>query len=148
KTLQPNRQTQAMVRERFVREAEVLGRLQHPNFVDVSDFGELRGSVAYLVMELLQGESLAAQIKKHGRLAPARAVDIAIEVARGLAFAHELGIIHRDIKPDNIVVLPGNVREGFAKILDLGIATKSDEDDEEPGLYGTPSYMEIGRAHV
>lgn len=141
KTLQPNRQTQAMVRERFVREAEVLGRLQHPNFVDVSDFGELKGGVAYLVMELLQGESLAAHIHRRGRLTPERALDIAIEVARGLSFAHELGVIHRDIKPDNIVVLPGNVREGFAKILDLGVATSSDADAEEPGLYGTPTYM-------
>jgi len=141
KTLQPKRQTQAMVRERFVREAEVLGRLQHPNFVDVSDFGELKGGVAYLVMELLHGESLAAHIQSRGRLSAARSLDIALEVARGLAFAHELGIVHRDIKPDNIVVLPGAVREGFAKILDLGVATVSDGAPEEPGLYGTPTYM-------
>jgi len=141
KTLQPKRQQQAMVRERFVREAEVLGRLQHPNFVDVSDFGELKGGAAYLVMELLQGESLAEHIRSRGRLTPARALDIAREVAQGLEYAHELGIVHRDIKPDNIVVLPGSAREGFAKILDLGIATSSDASPEEPGLYGTPAYM-------
>ncbi len=141
KTLRPTRQTQDMIRQRFEREAEVLGRLAHPNFVDVSDFGESSKGVAYLVMELLQGRPLSEELRLFGRMAPLRALRIVREVASGLAFAHELGIIHRDIKPDNIVILETEPVPGFAKILDLGIATTSDESGEDNVLYGTPGYM-------
>ncbi len=142
KTLRPTRQTQAMIRERFTREAEVLGKLSHPNFVDVSDFGESSRGLAYLVMELLNGHPLSAEIREQGRVAPARALAIVREVCRGLAFAHGLGIIHRDIKPDNVVVLDGERREGFAKILDLGVAATDDEAQSgDKTLYGTPAYM-------
>jgi serine/threonine-protein kinase len=142
KTLKPTRQTQAMIRERFTREAEVLGKLSHPNFVDVSDFGESSRGLAYLVMELLNGRPLSAEIREQGRVAPARALAIVREVCNGLAFAHGLGIIHRDIKPDNVVVLDGERREGFAKILDLGVAATGDEAlSEDKTLYGTPAYM-------
>lgn len=142
KTLHPKRQVQAMIRERFFREAEVLGRLAHPNFVDVSDFGESNRGMAYLVMELLSGRPLSAELHDVGRIHPARALRIVREVCSGLAFAHGLGIIHRDIKPDNVVVLDGEVREGFAKILDLGVAATG-EEAESGGttIYGTPHYM-------
>ncbi len=142
KTLHPTRQAQASTRERFLREAEVLGRLAHPNFVDVSDFGESNRGMAYLVMELLEGRPLSAEIAGSEKVQPARALRILREVCSGLAFAHELGIIHRDIKPDNIVVLYGEPREGFAKILDLGIAATGDElAAPESVIYGTPEYM-------
>lgn len=142
KTLHPTRQTQAMIRERFTREAEVLGRLAHPNFVNVSDFGESRRGMAYLVMELLNGRPLSAELRAVGRLHPARALRIVRQVCSGLEFAHQIGIIHRDIKPDNVIVLDDERAEGFAKILDLGVAAT--EDHPEPNdqtIYGTPEYM-------
>jgi DNA-directed RNA polymerase specialized sigma24 family protein/tRNA A-37 threonylcarbamoyl transferase component Bud32 len=142
KTLRPTRQTQAMIRERFIREAEVLGRLAHPNFVDVSDSGESARGLAYLVMELLQGRPLSSELHERGKLHPHRALSVLREVARGLEFAHGLGIIHRDIKPDNVVVLDDESQEGFAKILDLGVAATSDEHQSgEAVLFGTPEYM-------
>ncbi len=144
KTLRPSRQAQAMIRERFVREAEVLGRLAHPNFVDVSDFGESSEGFAYLVMELLEGRPLSQELDEVGAMGPLRALKIIREVVRGLEFAHSQGIIHRDIKPDNIVLLDGETESGFAKILDLGIAStegESGSERDETALYGTPAYM-------
>ncbi len=142
KALRPTRQTETMLRERFIREAEVLGRLAHPNFVDVSDFGESNRGLAYLVMELLHGRPLSAELREQGKLHPARALRVLREITGGLEFAHELGIIHRDIKPDNVVVLDDDSREGFAKILDLGIAATTDEHEGgDAVLYGTPAYM-------
>ncbi|RYZ05729.1 MAG: hypothetical protein EOO73_18680 [Myxococcales bacterium] len=140
KTLHPTRQTEAMMRERFLREAEVLGRLSHPNFVDVSDFGVSRG-FSYLVMELLSGRALSAEVAR-GPLEPRRALSIVREVCVGLDHAHGLGIIHRDIKPANIVVQGDAAEPGFAKILDLGIAaTEGDAELDDNSLYGTPEYM-------
>ena len=142
KTLRPTRQTQAMIRERFTREAEVLGRLAHPNFVDVSDFGESARGLAYLVMELLNGHPLSSELREHGKLHPARALRILREICHGLRFAHEIGIIHRDIKPDNVVILDDESAPGFAKILDLGVAATADENaSADKTLYGTPAYM-------
>jgi DNA-directed RNA polymerase specialized sigma24 family protein/tRNA A-37 threonylcarbamoyl transferase component Bud32 len=143
KTLHPTRQTQAMIRERFVREAEVLGRLAHPNFVSVSDFGVSSRGYSYLVMELLGGGALDGEISARGPLSPQRALGILIEVCEGLSHAHSLGIIHRDIKPANIVVLGDEPAPGFAKILDLGIATTEAEQALDAGgsLFGTPEYM-------
>ncbi|HVZ88314.1 MAG TPA: protein kinase [Polyangia bacterium] len=142
KTLHPTNQTRAMMRERFVREAEVLGKLAHPNFVDISDFGESNRGLSYLVMELLEGHPLSAEIRDGGRIAPRRALRIARQICNGLAFAHGKGIIHRDIKPDNVVVLDDDGGEGFAKILDLGVAAMGPElEGSQTVLYGTPAYM-------
>lgn len=142
KTLHPTRQTEAMMRERFLREAEVLGRLAHPNFVDVSDFGVTGRGLSYLVMELLNGQSLAAELAEFGPLAPRRALVIVQQLCVGLEHAHGLGIIHRDIKPANIIVTGDESEPGFAKILDLGIATTSgDAELDSAALYGTPEYM-------
>jgi len=142
KTLRPSRQAQEMVRERFVREAEVLGKLAHPNFVDISDFGESSQGFAYLVMELLDGRPLSEELRDAGRLAPLRALKLIAEVAKGLEFAHANGIIHRDIKPDNVVVLYDSESPHLAKILDLGVAATSDElETPQTALFGTPAYM-------
>jgi DNA-directed RNA polymerase specialized sigma24 family protein/tRNA A-37 threonylcarbamoyl transferase component Bud32 len=141
KTLHPTRQTEAMMRERFLREAEVLGRLSHPNFVDVSDFGVSGRGFSYLVMELLSGRALSAEVAR-GPLDPRRALCVVREVCVGLEHAHGLGIIHRDIKPANIVVQGDEGAAGFAKILDLGIAaTEGDAELDGNVLYGTPEYM-------
>src|SRR5262249_24963618 len=83
KALRPTNQTKAMVRERFVREAQVLGKLAHQNFVDISDFGESSRGLSYLVMELLDGRPLSAEIFERTRLPPARALAIARQIANG-----------------------------------------------------------------
>ena len=111
--------------ERFRREAEAAGRLRHPNVVDVTDFGFApmpTGQVAYLVMEYLDGRSLADVLAKEGHLSVGWVVDILEQVCSAVAEAHRLGIVHRDLKSDNIWLEP-NRRGGFTvKVLDFGLA--------------------------
>src|SRR5262249_28271249 len=136
---------------RFEQEARVAGSLNHPNLVAVFDVGEHEGS-PYLVTELLQGESLRAKLMR-GRIPVQTALDWAAQMARGLAAAHGRGIVHRDVKPDNLFV--GG--DGQLKLLDFGIAKLSQgqptaphglndatlhPDATAPGLVlGTPGYM-------
>lgn len=101
---------------RFERETRAVAAMNHPNILAIHDTGTHRG-VPYAVTELLEGETLAERLRS-GTLAPKRAVDIACQIADGLAAAHARGVIHRDIKPDNIFL----THEGRAKILDFGIA--------------------------
>ena len=128
------------MRGRFNREAKSVAKLQHPNIVTVFDFGELENAgVPYIVMELLDGVSLA-QMMEEGR--PERLEDkvqIVTQICRGLDYAHKRGVIHRDIKPGNIQVLPA----GTAKVLDFGIAlTEGSSIKTKTGLVmGTPNYM-------
>jgi serine/threonine protein kinase len=109
---------------RFQREAEAAGRLQHPNVVDVTDFGFAqteRGRVAYLVMEYLHGATLAEIIQEEGRLPTSWGIDILEQVCAAVEEAHRAGIIHRDLKPDNIWLEP-NGRGGYTvKVLDFGL---------------------------
>ncbi len=122
---------------RFFQEAKAAGRLNHPALITIYDFGE-EGTLAYMAMELLNGTELAERIAK-GSLPIAEAVSIAEQVAEGLAYAHDNGVIHRDIKPGNIVLLP----RGRVKIMDFGIARmKSSELKTQLGTrLGTPKYM-------
>ena len=130
---------------RFEQEARATGMLNHPNLLTIYDVGNENGT-AYIVSELLEGETLRERLER-GPLAPRRAVDAALQVANGLAAAHEKGVIHRDLKPDNIFL----TRDGRAKILDFGIAKLSAKSDEggifsqaatEPGMVlGTVGYM-------
>jgi serine/threonine protein kinase len=102
--------------QRFEREARAAGALNHPNVVVLYDVGSQEGS-PYLVSELLEGETLRERLLR-GPLGPARAVEIAVQVARGLGAAHEKGIVHRDLKPENVFL----TADGHAKILDFGLA--------------------------
>lgn len=116
---------------RFLREARVVNRIRHPNIVDISDVGALRDGRPYCVMELLGGRTLAALIRARAPLAPAEAVSILTQVADALHAAHEAGVVHRDVKASNIMV----VSEGdppLAKVLDFGVAKV--DDPAEPGL--------------
>ena len=101
---------------RFERETRVVAALNHPNIVAIHDIGAFRG-VPYAVTELLEGETLGERLRS-GPLAPKRATEIACQIVEGLAAAHARGVIHRDIKPDNIFL----THDGRAKILDFGIA--------------------------
>ncbi|OGA38399.1 MAG: hypothetical protein A3G28_03560 [Betaproteobacteria bacterium RIFCSPLOWO2_12_FULL_68_19] len=123
--------------KRFFLEAKAAGKLTHPGIVTTYDFGEQDG-VAYLAMELLEGTDLRARLKE-GALPPAEAVEVARQVAEGLGFAHERGIVHRDVKPGNIMLL----ERGRAKIMDFGLARMRAADHKTVTgmVLGTPKYM-------
>ena len=101
---------------RFQREAKAIAALNHPNIVGIFDFGRMH-DVAFVVMELLEGQSLREQLNA-GPLPPRKATELAVQMARGLAAAHAKGVIHRDLKPDNLWV----TQTGQLKILDFGLA--------------------------
>ena len=126
--------------KRFFLEAKAAGKLNHPNIVTAYDFGEEDG-VAYLAMELVEGTDLRERLKEaKGEGLPAGdAIDIAQQVAEGLGYAHERGIVHRDIKPGNIMLQP----RGQAKIMDFGLARMrvADHKTSTGMVLGTPKYM-------
>ncbi len=130
---------------RFQREALASGRLDHPNIVAVSDFGELADGAAFLVMEALEGEPLGARLER-GRLPWREALAVLRGVLAGLAHAHERGVVHRDIKPDN-VFLAKKDDQLLVKVLDFGIAKLfagivDDPATTRAGLtIGTPAYL-------
>ncbi len=123
--------------ERFRREARAAGRRFHPNIVAIWDFGDDNGT-PFLVMELVDGQSLDHLIKSCGFLEPRRSVAIITQVLSALGFAHGNGIVHRDIKPSNIMILPGDQ----VKVADFGIARLEASEFTIVGdLLGTPAYM-------
>jgi len=152
---------------RFLREARASSSINHPNIVDVTDFGVLPDGLVYFVMEYLDGQSLEDLIEKDGAVELHRALNVVNQMSYALEAAHDLGVIHRDLKPDNIMLLqrPGRrdivrmVTTGpggwvterertydFVKILDFGIAKilNPDElgtDTLQGAVFGTPEYM-------
>ncbi|MBK9774170.1 MAG: protein kinase [Candidatus Obscuribacter sp.] len=134
---------------RFQREAQAIARLNHLNVVKVFDFGVDSDGVPYYTMELLRGRSLAQVIDEEGGFDQKRTISTFIMVARGLAAAHSRGIIHRDIKPGNILLMEDNSGryEESVKLVDFGIATLvSDSDNVAPQgesgvIFGSPLYM-------
>jgi TonB family protein len=121
--------TRERVRQRFTREAQAAARLRHPNIVTVHDFGtdDVLG-LDYLVMELLEGEDLAAHVSRLGPPAPAEALSILVQAARGLAAGHRGGMVHRDVKPGNIFLEVGEHGGIEARVLDFGIAQVAFDD--------------------
>jgi hypothetical protein len=123
--------------ERFRREARAAGRRFHPNIVAIWDFGDDNGT-PFLVMELVEGKSLDEIIKASGPLGTGRSVGIITQVLNALGFAHENGVIHRDVKPSNIMVL----QQDQVKVADFGIARIDASEFTIVGdLLGTPAYM-------
>jgi serine/threonine protein kinase len=106
---------------RFAREAKAASSLNHPNIVGVLDVGE-EGEISFVAMELVDGKTLA-ELLQLGPLPPRRLLDLACQLAEGLAAAHEAGIVHRDLKPSNVML----TRDGFVKILDFGLARAESE---------------------
>ena len=131
------------MRMRFVNEAKSAGRLSHPNVVSVVDFGRSEGGLIYLVMELVDGSSLANLIDE-GPLDPERVAKLARGVAEGLRHAHELGLVHRDLKPENVIVVQTPEGE-LPRVVDFGIAVSIDRGDlrlTSTGMaMGTPAYV-------
>ncbi|HEY2511894.1 MAG TPA: serine/threonine-protein kinase [Polyangiaceae bacterium] len=137
-------------KKRFLREASILARLQHPNIVTVFDYGSIEGEEDerfFISMEYLSGESLANRIAERVSLSTRDTIRVAHQIARGLAEAHAHGVIHRDLKPSNVMLLPGRAGEEHVKIVDFGIVKivgdESGEEDltEEGSFIGSPKYM-------
>jgi len=125
--------------ERFLQEARLAAQLEHPNVVQVYDVGEERGR-HFIVMQLVDGGSVKALLEREGRLPAERALELALQAARGLEAAHSCGVLHRDIKPSNLLL----DRSGGLKIGDFGLARPAlgASDLTHPGsLVGTPLYM-------
>ena len=131
-------QEMAEYEARFYQEAKAAGGLNHPNIVTIYDIGK-SGNVAYMAMELLDGAELRALMKPGEPIPHSRAVEIAAQVADGLAYAHQHGVVHRDVKPANIMILSA----GTAKIMDFGIARmRTAEVRTQTGVVlGSPRYM-------
>ncbi|PXW99486.1 serine/threonine-protein kinase [Sphaerotilus hippei] len=125
-------------RSRFQREAEAAGRLQHPDIVQVLESGE-EGAWSYIAMERLRGEDLGQHVQRQQRLSLPQVLRVGARVARALHFAHEQGIIHRDIKPTNVMV---DALNDQVKVMDFGIARIADASRTRTGLVlGSPLYM-------
>ncbi|HWH93098.1 MAG TPA: protein kinase [Baekduia sp.] len=124
--------------ERFRREARAVAQLNHPHIVTVIDAGE-DDNTPYIVFEYVEGETLKDRIRRHGRLPIQEAIAYAIEVARALGVAHDRGIVHRDVKPQNVLV----DEEGSAKVTDFGIARTLDQEGltADGRVLGTTDYV-------
>ena len=122
---------------RLRMEARSAGKLHHPNIVTIFDFGE-EGNLSYIVMEFIEGVNLSRVMQKNKMIPLATKIDVLMQITRGLAFAHECGVIHRDMKPSNVCI----TARGIAKILDFGLARYDDTKVTKTGyLSGTIAYM-------
>ncbi|MCO5333475.1 MAG: serine/threonine protein kinase [Pyrinomonadaceae bacterium] len=134
---------------RFRQEALAAAAIKHQNVVGVSDYGVINGTVPFLVMEYVEGESLHDLLTREGRLAPVRALELISAIGAGVAAAHHQGIVHRDLKPLNVMIITGRSDlSQSVKILDFGLAKiKSGEllgsfiQAKTTGLMGSPYYM-------
>lgn len=155
KTLHPTLAAAPQFFERFRREAEMASRLRHPGIITIYDFGRTPDGTCYYVMELLEGVSLKQWVKANGPLSLGRAVELVEQAARALAHAHQMGAIHRDLKPHNIMVQRLDDRD-FVKVLDFGLVKALEQDEHEQltstgQVLGTPQYMppeQAGGEHV
>ncbi len=146
KVLRPDSARDEYAIARFEREVRATTELSHPNTVRVFDYGTTDDGVWYYAMELLEGETLGAMVERAGPLPPARAIHFAMQAGRALAEAHGLGIIHRDVKPDNLFVTTAGGERDFVKVLDFGVAKlaaapETGELTVEGRLIGTPAYV-------
>jgi len=140
---------------RFEREARSAASIQHPNVVDVTDFGKSPDGVFFLVMEYVEGETLYHLLRREGTVNPQRAANIMRQVVAGVEAAHDVGILHRDLKPANIFIMQQKRKaaageDGFVKVGDFGLAKIINSDRSEVtsasgpasrGIIGTPEYM-------
>ncbi len=148
KTLHEHLSHDPQILARFEREVGTVAGLQHPNTIQVFDFGKMDDGTLYIVMEFVEGKSVGAWLEQSGPMDPARVTNILKQVCGSLEEAHGLGIIHRDLKPDNIVLCDKAGQHDWVEVLDFGIAKRSSEVDEreqkltQQGMVlGTPPYM-------
>jgi serine/threonine protein kinase len=130
---------------RFGREARAASSVHHEGIVEILDQDKTDDGVPFLVMEFLEGESVGERIRKLGKLTQDEALAIMLPLLDALDCAHQAGVVHRDLKPDNVFILPGPRGEERIKILDFGISQKADEIEhgltQEGSVLGTPHYM-------
>ena len=148
KTLHKHLSHDPAIKKRFDREVDTVAKLEHPNTIQVFDFGEMEDGTLYLVMEFVQGRSVADILEKDGPMPPARVENIMRQVCGSLAEAHGHGIVHRDLKPDNVVLCERAGQKDWVEVLDFGIAKRSSEHDpneakltQQGMVLGTPPYM-------
>lgn len=134
--------------KRFEQEATSASELTHVNMLAVYDHGRTTSGAPYIVMDLLEGESLAQLLKRETRLEPSRAVNIAMQICDALSHAHMKGLIHRDLKPSNVMLVDNDNSADLVKVLDFGIAKLMPSTNRETQnltqtgeLFGSPSYM-------
>jgi len=151
KVLLPQFTKDPVVLDRFFTEAKAASAIRHVGITDVFDYGRLPGDQAFIAMELLRGEDLTSFLARHGTLDPSLAAEIVSQLLNALNAAHVVGVVHRDLKPDNIFLVrdsgaPGGIR---VKVLDFGIAkligdphgVKPKRQTKGDTILGTPSYM-------
>jgi eukaryotic-like serine/threonine-protein kinase len=133
---------------RFIREAQSVNRIRHRNIVDVTDIAELDDGTTFIIMELLEGDSLGKLLRKKGALTPARTLNLLMQICDGLAAAHDKDIVHRDLKPDNIFVSSDADGSDLIKLLDFGVAKLLTGHASDVSVHtvagsviGTPAFM-------
>jgi serine/threonine protein kinase len=142
KLIRPDLRGETHLRAWMLREARAANRVDHAHIVEIHDVGETEEGELYLVMEYLVGQSLSSEIGK-GPMPVARATDILEQMCAALARAHDLGVVHRDLKSDNIMLTAKGGRRDFVKILDFGLAALARDPRLAPkgAVFGTPEYM-------
>ncbi len=142
KLIRPDLRGETHLRAWMLREARAANRVDHAHIVEIHDVGETEDGELYLVMEYLTGSSLSSEVAK-GPMPIARAVDILEQMTAALSRAHDLGVVHRDLKSDNIMLTSRGGRRDFVKILDFGLAALARDPRLAPkgAVFGTPEYM-------
>jgi eukaryotic-like serine/threonine-protein kinase len=145
KVLADNYLSNRKVVARFGREARAASAVRHDGIVEILDQDNTDDGVPFLVMEFLEGQSVGERLRARGKLPQADALAVMLPLLDALDAAHEAGVIHRDLKPDNVFIVPGPRGEERIKILDFGISRKADEVEhrltQEGSVLGTPHYM-------
>jgi len=142
KLIRPDLRGETHLRAWMLREARAANRVDHAHIIDIHDIGETEEGELYLVMEYLVGQSLSSELAR-GPMNLARGVDILEQMCAALARAHDLGVVHRDLKSDNILLTSRGGRKDFVKILDFGLAHLAMDPRLAPkgAVFGTPEYM-------
>src|SRR3954468_24070450 len=149
KTLDPRSHTgdaDPQFQQRFFLEASVASKLQHPNTVTVFDYGRTADDLYFIAMELVEGPPLLNLVRSEAPLPADRVIHIAMQIARSLREAHRLDVIHRDLKPGNVLLTTHGDEDDFVKVLDFGlvknIETEASQELTKAGLFmGSPKYM-------
>jgi len=151
KTILPGYFLTKTARKRFLREAQTLMHLRHPNIIEVVDYGEFDDGTPFIAMELLRGRDLKAELRVRGPLPIPEAVGYVLQMASGVSAAHAAGVVHRDIKPQNAFIVGLNGAR-TVKILDFGISKTSVPDGAtlttSSEAFGTPAYMSPEQIHA
>src|SRR4029079_3580301 len=142
KLIRPDLRGETHLRAWMLREARAANRVDHAHIIDIHDIGETEEGELYLVMEYLVGTALSSELAR-GPMALARSLDILEQMCAALARAHDLGVVHRDLKSDNILLSTRGGRKDFVKILDFGLAHLAMDPRLAPkgAVFGTPEYM-------